>query len=102
MSIQDIMEQVMDMTERHVRDNMTNVEAEQLGLDRRAAYRLYVDDDCIAVDAGNDRTLQYYGGFEYVSKEYRTEMGGYVFYSREDDRVNDHLQQYQESLQDAE
>ena len=66
---------------------MTEVIGEDLGLDSRAAYRLYVDETCIAVDKRNDRTLQYYGGFEYVDKDFRREMGNWVFYSAEDDRV---------------
>lgn len=65
------------------------VTAEDLNLDRRSAYRLYVDADhsCIAVSKRDDRTLQYYGGFEYVDKDYRQEMGNWVFYFAEDDRV---------------
>lgn len=68
-----------------------------LGLDRRAAYRLFVIDDVIAVTKGDDRNLQYYGGFEYVDKEYRKELGNWVFYSAEDDRVAGHLDRYKET-----
>jgi hypothetical protein len=65
------------------------VTGEDLGLDGRAAYRLYVDRDhtCIAVDKRNDRTLQYYGCFEYVDTDFRRELGNWVFYFAEDDRV---------------
>ena len=74
--------------------------AEDLGLDSRAAYRLYVDADrtCIAVDKRNDRVLQYYGGFEYVDKEFRREMGNWVFYFAEDDRVAEHLDRLSEEV----
>lgn len=62
---------------------------EDLGLDRRAGYRFYVDPGrtCIAVLRDADKALQYYGGFEYVDQEYRREMGDWVFYFNEDDRV---------------
>jgi hypothetical protein len=72
--------------------------AEDLGLDSRAAYRLYVDRDhtCIAVDKRNDRTLQYYGGFEYIDKDHRREMGNWVFYFNESDRVADALENLEE------
>ena len=65
-----------------------------LGLDSRSAYRLYVDKDrtCIVVNKHDDRTLQYYGAFEYVDKDYRREMGNWVFYSSEDERVFSHLE----------
>jgi hypothetical protein len=102
MSIQNLIDQVNDQTFIHVEDNMKQVQAEQLGLDPRAGYRLYIDDECIAVSMDNDRSLQYYGGFEYVDKEYRTEMGGYVFYNREDNRVQEHMERYEESQVETE
>jgi len=77
-----------------VTEQMTEVTAEEVGLDRRAAYRLYVSEDTIAVSKDADRTLQYYGGFEYVDKEYRQEMGDWVFYFADDERIGDHLAQY--------
>lgn len=64
---------------------------EDLGLDRRAGYRMFVTEEAIAVTKNCDRSLQYYGGFEYVDKDYRTEIGEWVFYSAEDDRVAEHL-----------
>lgn len=73
----------------HVRDLST------LGLDERATYGgLYVDvqnEEFIACKASDDRVLQYYGGFEYIDKQYRKELGVYVFYLTEPDdegRVN--------------
>lgn len=69
-------------------NQMNRVNPEQLGLDYRAGYTLFIDDDYIAVNINNDRTLQYYGGFEYIDQEYRTVIGDHVFYSREHDRVD--------------
>ena len=40
------------------------------------------------------RTLDYYGGFEYVHKYYRREVGDYVFYLAEDDRVRGHIERF--------
>ena len=77
-----------------VEEQMTEVQAEDVGLDRRAAYRLWVTEDTIAVRKDQDGGLQYYGGFEYVEKEYRMEMGDWVFYFADDERVADHLSQY--------
>jgi hypothetical protein len=72
---------------------MVLVPANQLGLDPRCG-KLFVSPDCIGVYKGNDRTLQYYGGFEYVDIDYRYEFGDYVFYSSHDNRVQGHLDQY--------
>lgn len=77
-----------------VMGEMTEVLPEDLGLDRRAGYRFYVTKDAIAVRVDNDRTLQYYGGFEYVDKESRVQYGEWVFYMASDERVVDHLAQY--------
>jgi hypothetical protein len=101
MSVYSIIESVNDQIFSHVEDNMKKVKAAELGLDPRCGS-LYVDDECIGVDASNDRSLQYYGGFEYVDKEYRTEIGGYVFYNRDDSRVADHMDTFEESQAETE
>lgn len=85
-------EDLLYSIDRQVNDYMENaseVTAEDVGLDRRAAYRLFVKDNVIAVPKGNDRTLQYYGGFEYIDKEYRHELGDWVFYIAEDSYGDD-------------
>ena len=62
-----------------------------MGLDNRCAHMLYVGPDFIAARKSDDRKLQYYGGFEYVEPEYRLDLGEFVFYSSESDRVQGHL-----------
>jgi hypothetical protein len=69
---------------------------EDLGLDRRAGYKFYLGDDFIAVSRSQDRGLQYYGGFEYVDKENRMEVGDIVLYSTLDERVLGHWEQAHE------
>jgi DNA-binding transcriptional MerR regulator len=51
----------------------------------------------LIVRKDEDRTLQYYGGFEYVDKDARTEVGNYVIYTNDSDRVADCLEQYYEA-----
>lgn len=92
-SIYDLIDSVEEKTRRFVNENMDLVSATKLGLDQRCG-RLFVNEDGIAVDLGSDRTLQYYGGFEYVDKEYRHELGDFVFYTVDDDRVRDHVESY--------
>jgi hypothetical protein len=83
-------------------DEMREVLPADLGLDKRSAYRLYVDEEYIAVQKSDLRTLRYYGGFEYVGEEYVQELGGYVFYHAEDERVAGHLEEYFENQDDEE
>ena len=62
------------------------VKSIELGLDQRAGWSLIVSDDAVICPKHSDGSLQYYGGFEYI-KEHRVELGDYVFYLREDSRV---------------
>lgn len=79
------------------------VRSEELGLDRRAAYSVWIDEDTLIVRKDEDRTLQYYGGFEYVDANARTEVGNYVIYTTDSDRVADCLEQYfEQQFSDAE
>ena len=79
--------------------SLPEVRAEDLGLDRRSAYTIWVDEDVLIVTKNEDRTLQYYGGFEYVDKNARMECGDYVVYTSDDGRVADCLDYYNESVE---
>lgn len=68
---------------------MDPIMPEDVGLDHRSARRLWINTDGIIARMSDDRVLQYYAGFEYVNKEYRTELGKWVFYSAEDSRVQE-------------
>ena len=92
MNLFTLIDEVTELTDNYV-GTMEKVPAVKLGLDNRSGS-LFISPDCIAVYKGNDRALQYYGGFEYVDTEYRHEMGDFVFYSAEDDRIQGHLQDY--------
>lgn len=71
---------------------LQEVTAEQLGLDPRSFWGYaYVDESAIVVIKEQTRSLDYYGGFEYVDADYRREVGDYVFYLAEDPRVRRHL-----------
>jgi hypothetical protein len=89
-SVYDMTEAIVEVVERNVRDNFEMVNADRLGLDIRAGYKLFVNEDAIAVAKHNDRTLQYYGGFEYIKEgEGRTTIGDYTFFTSDNERVND-------------
>ena len=100
-SVYDMTEAIVEVVERNVRDNFEMVSADRLGLDIRAGYKLFVNEDAIAVAKHNDRTLQYYGGFEYVDSEYRVEMGDFVFYMCDDERVREHIETYYSETKEA-
>ncbi len=68
---------------------MEEINAGACGLDPRAAHRLYISGEGIIVSTAHDRTLQYYGGFEYIDDDYRHKIGAYVLYMPDSDRVQD-------------
>jgi hypothetical protein len=86
-----MIENIEKTVNQYVDKHMTQVKPATLGLDPRCGYRLHVNEESIAISKSYDRSLQYYGGFEYVSSAYRVEMGDYVFYLNDGDRVSDHI-----------
>jgi len=99
--IHEMIDEINAQVLRTVREQMTACRAEELGLDRRAGYELFVNQDFIAVEGGS-RELDYYGGFEYVDSQYVTVVGDFKFYSAGDSRVQDHIQQYFETQEEEE
>ena len=95
-STQNFLDEMNEQVRQHVQHSFKEVRADKLGLDIRAGYRLFINDEAIAVSKNDDRSLQYYGGFEYVDKEYRLEVGDYVFYVQDDDRVTNCIERWQE------
>jgi len=83
--------------ERLVNDftaTLKEVEPQDLGLDERCG-KLYVSDETIATRKIRDKSLRYYGGFEYVDDSYRIEVSDWVFYLAICPRVGDHLERLQ-------
>jgi hypothetical protein len=97
MNLFSLIDEVTELTDSYI-GTMERVPANRLGLDPRCG-KLFVSPDCIGVYKENDRSLQYYGGFEYIEKEYRHEMGDFVFYAYTAGRVQDCLDYYLESVE---
>lgn len=100
MDMYEMIENIEKMVNTVV-NSMTEVKPEQLGLDKRSAYRLYVSEEAIAISKNRDGSLQYYGGFEYVDKNSRIEVGDYVFYTADDERVAGSIQFYEDANANA-
>lgn len=90
--ILDLIEENNDRMNEIIRD-LDEVSAKKIGLDYRAGH-VYVSHEGIIVDNYSRRVLDYYGGFEYVNKEHVHVLGGYTFYSRDDERVEEAVQYY--------
>lgn len=92
--INRIIDNAVDEIETEIDKNWTPVTTElceKMGLDTRArAWCMWVSRDGIAVK-GSTRSLDYYGGFEYVDSDAITKIGDITFYSIDDDRVRGHV-----------
>lgn len=68
--------------------SLPRVGAKDVGLDWRCPS-LYIDviNKCVYVDQDRAGTLNYYGGFEYIDKDYQRSCGGFIRYT-EDTRVD--------------
>ena len=96
----DMIDAVNEVVERNIRTKFTQVPASDLGLDNRCG-RLLVDivDEVIAVPNHNIRTLDYYGGFEYINEgEGRVTVGDYTFFTSDNERVNDCFEALRSSI----
>lgn len=86
-SLYDLDEVVASAAEDLILQSEKVTDLSTLGLDQRASYGgVWIDlrnEEFVAVTKNADRSLQYYGGFEYIDKEYRKEYGDYVFYMNE-------------------
>jgi hypothetical protein len=91
-----------EMVDQLIDDEFRSVKPKEVGLDVRTTYELFINEDYIAIRKDNRRSLDYYGGFEYVDEEHVQEFGDYVFYHAEDERVADHLAQYYQDQEDEE
>ena len=89
----DLIERANELADDFVNDNMTAVRPKEAGLDDRCGC-LFINKDCIAVNIDRAGSLNYYGGFEYVSKSCVTFIGDYVFYSDGAERVAEHIKEY--------
>ena len=93
MNLEQLRDQVEELVEDFLADS-EEVRPEQLGLESRAGWGLRVHSDYIAVPSSGKKSLEYYGGFEYIDEDYRMVIGDWTFYLSEDGRVQTHLAQY--------
>ena len=90
----ELISEINSKVEGLIDEEFREVTPKEVGLDSRAGYRLFINEEYIAVSIGNRRSLDYYGGFEYVDEEHITVLGDMVFYSSDDERVQGHLDEF--------
>ena len=84
----NVLDEINNMVDRQVQ-GMERIAASKLGLDDRCG-RVYIDRDDQVIVVQGSRSIDYYGGFEYIKEgEGRITVGDYTFYVAECDRVAD-------------
>ena len=79
-NIQDALSEL----DQQIAGSVTPHKAEDAGLDPRCGM-IYLGEDFLATR--DRRSLDYYGGFEYVDPEYIQQVGGWTLYSVDDSLV---------------
>ena len=95
----ELQDQIDNLIDQYLEDSdAVRVSAEAVGLDRRAGYVFVsTEEGWIAAVAGNVRSLEYYGGFEYVDD--KLSIGEMTFYSSDSSRVADAIEYYNDEQQ---
>jgi hypothetical protein len=93
-ALNTLMHEINEKVEDLINEEFREVKPKDVGLDARSGYCLFINEEYIAVRKSDRRPLDYYGGFEYVDEENVTVLGDYVFYSADDERVQDHLYEF--------
>ena len=95
----ELQEQIERMVDEYFEDSgAQRVSAEAVGLDHRAGY-LFISTEEGWIASRNTRSLEYYGGFEYIGEEYRVTVGEITFYSSDHSRVADAIEYYNDEQQ---
>ena len=90
----ELQEQIEQMVDQYFEDSsVIRVSAEAVGLDARAGY-IFISTEEGWIASRNTRSLEYYGGFEYIGADYKVTVGEITFYSEDHSRVADALEYY--------
>ena len=95
----DLQKHISSLVDEFI-NTTTHIKPSDVGMDRRCCSTFFIGPDFVAVHKHHDRNLQYYGGFEYIDNEDRVEMGDYVFYYANSDRVQHILDSVNEESSD--
>ena len=95
----ELQEQIECIVDQYFEDaSAQRVSAEAVGLDSRAGY-VFISTEEGWIASRNTRSLEYYGGFEYIGEEYRVVVGEITFYSSDHSRVADAIEYYNDDQQ---
>ena len=81
-------EAFQELMEEEGLEQLTDEQMARWPIDPRARpYHMHANEHMLCVPESQRRMLDYYGGFEYVGDDHRMQVGNWIVYSTEDDRV---------------
>lgn len=91
--IDNVLDLVYEFNERmrELVEQMDFAKGEVVGLDPRAGG-VYIDRNCIISES--PRSIDYYGGFEYVDADHIIETPDFKIYLADSNRVQSHIETY--------
>jgi hypothetical protein len=93
----DIVSDAEERVRVWLEENGERLNASSVGLDNRCGS-IWVTEDAVVVEEYNRGSLEYYGGFEYVSKESKTRIGEFtIYYAEDDERVMEVIEAWKET-----
>jgi hypothetical protein len=93
MHIADLIKEANYNIERLINETYTQVHASDVGLDQRCGF-MYISEDSVVVSDATSRSLNYYGGFEYISSEFVDRIGNWVIYQSGTGRVDEVIDRF--------
>ena len=97
-NVETFVDQHKQVVNAYINEHFSQVSATELGLDRRAGNRLYVNNEAVAVEDNGRTQLDFYGAFEDVQGSSRIEFNGFTFYLRDNSLVLQHIKFWQKEL----
>jgi len=91
----ELEEKIEELLEEYMESSgAVKVSAAAVGLDRRCGFVwISTDENWLAVE-GSTRTIDYYGGFEYIDEQAKKTIDRYTFYEGECERIESCLDFY--------
>ena len=97
MSMYELAQQINETVSQYIFDSgAVQVCASEAGLDERCG-EIYISVEHGWIATEQWESLDYYGGFEYVSTASRERLGCFVFYSGETDKVRNHIEIFEKN-----
>ena len=98
----ELQEEVEQLVNQYFEDSgAVRVNARAVGLDARAGTVYVSTEECYIAVVGSLRSIEYFGGFEYIRLDHRVTIGDTTFFCDDSTRVAEAIEYYSEHQGEA-